>query len=733
MHPISAWAANVQSEIGQSTPVYELTHAGYDINFYTTGDSLWMVTRCQQNNSRLAFRCAFALQGLFEMVSCDGEDNGLRIKLMTGLGQYETFVEMPDKGQPILHYTTSFTPVKPIYIPFWPRDILPLTQNGNVENTSGTVHVQQVGPRSGQLYMSLSQPKECSLFYFQNLSAMSDYCQDTGTTLSETVGGRWPELGFRLHPAEELPLQGGKTYIISDAYIALSSVVPQDDFELTRRYLDFLATMYLLIPRPETTYHNWPEIAAASLEDLTNNKGCWTHSARHSYLNAYLCDYKTPPEIMVQLAVLLPLREYMEWSGTDTSLNTELLEGLPAYFDGKLKTVVRWLPSLEKNLDESEEQKKAMVMDSWYLHHPLMNLSRLALQGDETAKKLLLGSIDYAISVAHHFNYQWPVFYKMDTLEVLKEETAPGDGGEHDVAGAYGHLMLQLWHLTGDKKYFNEAKKALLTLKSGFRIFYQANNTAFAAGALLEMYKETGDDTFLNLSYCCIAGIMKNVQLWEAGYGYGKNYGSFFGMFPLNDAPYTAAYEEHEVFAAFHQYLSLAEGMEIMPSVRLLLCEFIKYIPSRLAYYFPTMLPRDMISEEAKTGEVDTTAWLPVEDLKGGWEKSGDVGQEVYGAGIGFAITPRQYYKVGDEDFILFSEYPLQNFTKKGKAVTLLCQGDARLSYKLIIIREAATYRKTFTAECIGQKYREIIKPVAAGKNIIYNISGNIKVRLSWS
>jgi hypothetical protein len=82
-------------------------------------------------------------------------------------------------------------------------------------------------------------------------------------------------------------------------------------------------------------------------------------------------------------------------------------------------------------------------MDSWYLHHPLLNLSRLALKGDEVAKKLFLDSLDFSIKVAHHFDYEWPVFYRIDTLEVLKAETQPGKGGEKDVPGLYAHIMLQ--------------------------------------------------------------------------------------------------------------------------------------------------------------------------------------------------------------------------------------------------------------------------------------------------
>src|SRR5690606_8032590 len=119
----------------------------------------------------------------------------------------------------------------------------------------------------------------------------------------------------------------------------------------------------------------------------------------HDYLNAYVSDYKTPPEIMVQLAVLLPMMEYAEWSGRNSALITTLKSGLSAFYDSDLGTVQRWLPAAAHQLDGSEEHKKPMVMDSWYLHHPLLNLSRMAMRGDEEAKKLFLKSLDYAIKV----------------------------------------------------------------------------------------------------------------------------------------------------------------------------------------------------------------------------------------------------------------------------------------------------------------------------------------------
>jgi len=111
--------------------------------------------------------------------------------------------------------------------------------------------------------------------------------------------------------------------------------------------------------------------------------------------------------------------------------------------------------------------------------------------------------------------------------------------------------QMQAWELTKEKRYLKEAEKAALSLQGyGFEVFYQANNTAFASGALLRLYNITRNDTYLNLSYMCLAGIFRNTQLWDCNYGYGKNFPRFFALYPLNDAPYTAVYEEQEVFCA---------------------------------------------------------------------------------------------------------------------------------------------------------------------------------------
>lgn len=726
MQTVTPWSATAQQDIENSEILLERKIGDYTYQFYNTGDSLWIVALLP-GNGKIAFRAAFAMNSCFEVSNLFSDDDTIVLVLESRLGSYEVRIHFPDTVTPVLHYTTTLKVNVPLMIPFWPRDILPLTENGSVQNTHGKIHMEQFGSRSGLLFASITKPRTGSFFYFQNLTSLSEYCEATQTESKNTVGGNWPEIGFQLPITDKLPLPSGKTFLISDAYIVLAAEIMEETPAICEHFLNNLVTIYKVLQQPRIEYHNWPDIAKNVLKDLSNNKGAWTQTNGSPYLNAYLCDYDTPAESMVQLAVLAPYKEYEKWKGEKHPLYDDLIKGLAAFYDPKIKCINRWLPALAGKLDQSEEQKKEMVMDSWYLHHPLMNLARLALHGDKTAEKLVMDSIEYVIKAAHHFKYTWPVFYDMETLKIIKKETQPGAGGEKDVAGAYAHLMLLIYKLTKEKRYLSEAEKAAKTLeKLGVEILYQANNTAFAAGALLELYKITHKKLYLDLSYICLTGLFKNVQLYDCRYGFGKNYTNFFSIFPLNNAPYTAAYEELEVYAALSEYFIQSKEAAILPSLKTLIPEFIKYAVNRIAYYYPPLLPKEMLSGEVKTGEIQPDLWVPLEDLYNGWQQSGQVGQEVYGAGMAFGIVPRQYIKI-DENCLIFIDYPHQ-FNRRGKSVTIDLYGDPDMSCSLKIIKDGG---KNIQIKVLQDN--ETLQPHKKGlKMHEYEISGCGRVKIKW-
>jgi hypothetical protein len=735
MNAISPWLFNVNAQLNQKDlqPIHRLQADGYSYSIYNLDDSLWLLVSWPKGN-RIGFRLAYSPNDLLTVQSVAEKKGQLRFLVGALIGDYQIEIKFPDNEDGVLRYTTKLTPKAPILFPYWPRDIVPLGAIGSDLLAEGKVLASQVGTRSGQLYFQFTRPKAGSVLYLQNLTALADYNQATETSAGDTVGGEWPEIGFALPPTlKSKPVEAGRTYCVSDALVIFSQVVTASEPAMIRQYLDMLAAVYLALPKPDTNYQSWPDILGKGLTDLNDSPGCWSQVDGSYYFNAYVCDYSTPPEIMVQLAVLLPLLDYEEWSDEQLEVMKKIKTGLPAFYSEKYKTIMRWHPQVADSMEGEEEQKKPLVMDSWYLHHPLLNLSRLALKGDQMAKKLFLDSLDYSIKVAHHFNYSWPVFYKVDTLEVVKAETSPGKGGEKDVPGLYAHMMLQAWELTGKKRYLAEAEKSAQKLQRlGFDLFYQANNTAFSSGALLRLYKITKKQVYKELSYLCLANIFNNVRLWDCQYGYGKHFPSFFALFPLSNAPYTAVYEEQEVFCAFHDYLHHAEGEDIPASLRLLIAEYIRFLVDRAVYYYPTMLPGEMLSEKVKVGEVDANLWIALEDLHDGWEKSGEVGQEVYGAGNAFGILPRHYMHVTEAGFMIYTDYPTYGFSpKKHKPATFKLAGDARLTARLMLVKTSNHKLPEFRVRVNGSKEPLKGKKVNGG-HLEFEIAGDSEIKIDW-
>jgi hypothetical protein len=725
----SLWATAAIQQLtkDKSEPLYQQTTGSFQFEVKVLGDSLWVISHFDKD-CHIGFRAAYSPDGFINVDTSNSKDGTYTVNLTSALGTHIVTINWIGEDESILHYTTSLKPIADLMVPFWPKDIIAFGK----KIPEGELHITQMGTRSGLQYCSLKKPAAGSFLYLQNLSALKDYNTDTKTSAGGIVGGQWPELGLSLPPTSEKPMQKGKNYIVSDAFVAFSQQTPENQFDIAKGFLYALGNIYLVMPRPENVYQDYMEVLPKALHDLQNNKGCWSHRSGHPYLNAYLCDYNTPPEVMVQLAVLLPIQDYMRWSGETCKMTEDIIDGLSAFYSEELKTMMRWLPAEEDRLDKSEEQKTPLVMDAWYLHHPLLNLARMATAGDKLAKDLLLKSIDYAIKVAHHFNYCWPVFYKMDTLEVIKPETKPGEGGEKDVAGLYAHVMLQVWELTKEKKYFREAEKAAQSMvQHGFNVFYQANNTMFAAKAMIFLYRETKKELYRDLSYLFLANIFKNVSLWECDYGFGKNFPSFFQLFPLNDAPYTAVYEEQEAFSGVHEFLSYAEGIDLLPAVRMLLAEFVRYTTGRMIFYYPPMLPEEILETEAKTGEIDPKLWVALEDIHDGWEKSGGVGQEVYGAGLTFGIVPRQYIRIPEQDFMVFIDYPVLNQKVKGNTLTFDLVGDSRLNSRLLILPQNDKQLPKITITATNEQ--DEVKPVNKKAKISeYKLFGDQLVTVKW-
>jgi hypothetical protein len=150
INSVTPWTATVQSDIENSELLFEKALFKYKLELYNSGDSLWLVA-IWPNGGRIAFRLAFGMNSHFEHLSVNDVEGSILITSSTRLGAYRINLSFPNQSA-TFRYTTTFRDFFPILIPFWPRDIVPLTKDGNVENTAGIIHTHQIGTRSGQLF-----------------------------------------------------------------------------------------------------------------------------------------------------------------------------------------------------------------------------------------------------------------------------------------------------------------------------------------------------------------------------------------------------------------------------------------------------------------------------------------------------------------------------------------------------------------------------------------------------
>ena len=649
-----ALAARDEFVSGRTDAIHELRFGAYHAQILPGQDSLWVIVKGKSGG--FALRTAYSPGSSLRVKTVSATERSGEFEVIGAMGTFRVSVHAPDDSDTLLRCTTRLIPAENVTIPYWPRDLYPLDKKGDPMATGGNIEAAQRGLNSGVLFVKMEQPAFGSLLYFQNWTMLNDYFVATETTPDGCVGGDWPELGYEPPVSKEKALPAGKEIVVSDAFLNFSPVIPEGERQAARLFLDLLAGVYRHLERPASEFHSWPSLARETARDLENSPKATLTEYGYRYLYPYT--ESELPDSMSQLTVLLALCEFARWRGEDSPVANELRRGVPRFFDVGLNVLRRYLPSArsEKDLEE---------VDSWYLYHPMANLGRLASEGDEEAKSLFLQSLEYGIKVARHFEYKWPVQFKMSTLEVIKQERKDGDPGQSDAGGLYAYVMLQAYELTGEARFLQEAKSAIQALHSlEFELAYQMNITAWGASACLWLWRITGDDYYRDQSYVFLASFFHNTLLWNSQIKNATHYLNFLAVTCLHDGLYMAIYECYESYASFCEYLERG-GDDLNESVKLLLTEYCKYALSRAWYYYPQNLPPEILATEIRNGEIDRLLAFPLEDLYADGQPAGQVGQEIYGCGAAFAFTTHAFLHLPNAPFLLYCEYPIYNLAAK--------------------------------------------------------------------
>lgn len=691
-------------------------------------DSLWALVR-RPGLGGLAIRLAFApggLRAVRKLRPKAGED--LRFSVDSAIGQHVVAVRAGGLDLNRLRLTVDLTPSAPLLVPFFPRDIYPLDVKDDPMAAVGTVEAGQRGLNSGLLYFHVDEPAFGSVLYFQNLTAMNGYYLSTKTKPDGAVGGEWPELGY-LPPTPPQsgtpptnPLAGGETVTLSDAILVFKDRTPPEERESARRFIQMLGAVYTALDLPAVEYRDWVEKAERTIADLDTSPKATVQHYGHRYAHPYTgTEY---PDSMVQLALIAPMHDFALWRGEQIALQREFEAGLEKFYDTKLKSIRRYLPNVGKDKD-------ADAVDSWYLYHPLMNLGRLAIAGNDKARDLFERSIDFGIKAARHFRYKWPIEYKITDFSIITEVAGDDQRGQTDVGGMYAWVMLQAYELTREERFLHEAQASIDAAEGmRFNLNYQANLTAWGAAACLRLWRITNVEKYRLQSYVYLASFFHNSAIWESEIGNAARYRNFLGVTCLHDAPYMAIYECFDSFAAFGCYLR-DSGPELEPAARMLISEYCKYALDRAWFYYPGNLPSDSLAEQIRNGEIDRALSFPLEDLYIDGQPAGQVGQEIYGAGAAMVFASRAFYAISDAPFRLFCDHFIMAHERiDDRALSIQLEGGETCAAMLCLTRVGRAKLPKFRVRTAGGDSLRARRRSA--DRIEYSVPANGRLVLSW-
>ncbi|HEX7752109.1 MAG TPA: hypothetical protein VF440_06870 [Novosphingobium sp.] len=725
MKPLSLEAIEARDAIARGkTLLRNVRHGGFDVELLHHKADLWVVLR-RDAQGGVALRTPLLAEGAKCTAQTNADECLLTWQADNEAGHFRAELRGEPTGLEHFAYRMTFRPRRPVHVPHFPRDMMVFGREGDPLSSEGSIEARQRRLNTGLCYLNITKPAIGKLLYVQNLTALNAYFRATQTKPESAVGGEWPMLGYLPptqpgDPSKALPAD--KDIVLYDTRLVFRQKPEEEEAENAWQFLDMLGAVYRNLDQPAAERRDWVGRSRQTLRDLEKSPKARERHYGQVYFHPYTgAEY---PDAMVQLSLLSAIRDWGGWEGKKHPLEAVIRRGLTKFYDPKLKTLRRYLPDVG-------DDKNADAVDSWYLYHPLLNLSNLALAGDETARELFLGSIDYGIRAAQHFQYKWPIQYDATDFSVITPVAPADERGQTDVGGIYAWVMLQAFELTSEVRFLDEARNALEAARGmRFDLNYQANLTAWGAAACIRLWRITNRKTYLALSYVYLASFFHNAQMWESQIGHARHYSNFLGVTCLQDAPYMALYECFDSYTAFERFLDLG-GPDLIPAAKMLVTEYCRYALHRAWFYYPDALPRDAIATQIRNGEIDRALSFPLEDLYPDGQPAGQVGQEIYGAGAAMIFATRAFHRVEDAPFVLFCDHFLRAITRLDHtALSLRIDGQDNQAAEFALVRAG---RKALPEAIVRTLDGKVLEPRSRTKDAAcYRVPAYSGLVLSW-
>jgi hypothetical protein len=550
----------------------------------------------------------------------------------------------------------------------------------NLSERQTEVYVNHAPMAAPHLY-GYSSAMDSTFFYWIDLTALNPFMDAAHYSPSATPRRTGQRLGHCLAKSD---LQKQPLHLatpIYDSYLYLMPGQPADEDEMFIRYLHNLGDIYDLIAVPDEQSLIWflpraisdsdssdpflPSLQDFTIRDLADENN-WVTINDKRYLRAYVADTRQSAEAITQLDVYTALTRYKAQFGEEPDYYNDLRATIPDFFNPNFGPAGMFQNSGPITVTGPQPRG-----DTWYELGHALKVAELANWNPDDAElsSLAIRSGETWIDFAKTVDYRFPRFYSFDTWEGIEQEP--------DAGGGFAYFMLLLHDLTGEDCYIDEARNSLLALEGkGFRLAYETHMTALTAAAAARLYQIEPDPIYLKIVNRAVANLLRLSWIWECDYGWMKNDLSdipsdalwrtfsprtFFGLNPTQQSAVITAKEQYEAWIYLNETLQLLHS-EMDPTTEKLIAEFVKHTMLTIPWSLPPLLPDGAATEHPAAYETvhenDLSLFIPLEDLRDGWDISGAIGQEIYGAGMAPTIAAISLVKVAP-GILLNSGYPL--------------------------------------------------------------------------
>jgi len=232
---------------------------------------------------------------------------------------------------------------------------------------------------------------------------------------------------------------------------------------------------------------SWKQFASSTVEDLEKRDSTRVEVNGHAGLSAYVKNsseiWKQPAdnfELMTVADVLWPSLLYLRLhpSPAYEAQCKELLSDLPGFYHADTHSISNdYIPRPNERADSWYPFENALVK------YPTMGM----LAGSKDLTDKFLDTFQNAQKFAHQYNYLFPIYYQVASLQ------AEGAGTNYAIGGLYAWGAILAHRLTGDARYLDEARRAVQVLYTvpADRLFHEPQELAYGALAAAELGMKT--------------------------------------------------------------------------------------------------------------------------------------------------------------------------------------------------------------------------------------------------